>query len=132
MSKIDSVLLQIEAARRQLAAKKSGLPRKLVVAGILDFETDTEEELRAAAIARSLKPYGLTTEAEAQAAGCQIEYNPMSWLKMRYVDKMDSSKIDKLMSAGKGQVDINPDEAYIGNGPLLNTPLDTEGANPHR
>lgn len=125
MSKIDAVLLQIEAARRELTAKKSGLPRRLVVAGILDFYTISDEDRRAAAIARSLKPFGLNTEAEA--IGCQIEYNPMSWLKVRHIDKMNPSQAEEVMSAGKNLVDISLHEDCIDNDPLLNTSLDTEG-----
>lgn len=131
MSKIDAVLLQIEAARRQLNAKKSGLPRKLIVLGILPFYTDTDEERRAAAIAMSLKGYGITTEEEAAAAGCQIEYHPMSWLEVRHVDKMDAKQAEEVMGAGKNAVDINPYKNYTGNDDLLDTSLDTEGDKPN-
>lgn len=122
MSKIDAVLLQIEAARRQLNAKKSGLPSKLIVAGILPFFTHSEEERRIAAIARSLKPFGMTTEEEAAAVGCRIEYHSMSWLEIRHADKMDASQAEVVMSAGK---------SCINNDLLLNASLDTEGAKPH-
>lgn len=131
MSKIDAVLLQIESAKRQLKAKQNGMPRRLLVAGIINAHTTSEEDRRAIAVEQALRPYGLKTEAEAKEAGCQIEYHPMSWLKVRRIDKMDPRDHDVVTNAGKGVYGFDPFDGCIDNDPLLNTPLGTEDTCPH-
>lgn len=88
---------EIEDLRRIINAQQSGLPSRL---GVLVYSKDQRDA--EAAIRARLAPYGLSTVAEAEAAGCEVRVLCLTYLEGRTVDKTNPADYDQVRNAGKG------------------------------
>lgn len=94
---LDKARREIAELRAIINAQQSGLPERLGVIVYSDDPTHVENKIKAL-----LAPYGLTTIAEANAAGCDVDVLCLPYCKGREVDKTDPAQIEALKNAGKG------------------------------
>ena len=87
---------EIEDLRRIINAQRSGLPSRL---GVIVHSRD--QRLIEAATSARLAPYGLSTVAEAEAAGCEVSVLCLPYCEGRTVEQTDPAAYEALLNTGK-------------------------------